>query len=442
MAGHGVDRLPAPVAWHVPRWTSQPFSSGTWSTLGPGGAPSHRAQLGVPIDGRVVICADATNPEAPSMVHGAVAEGVRGARWAIECGARRVIVIGAGAAGLGAAGELTAAGVDVLLLEARHRLGGRVHTVELGTRGDGSTVAVDAGAAWLQQWPTNELARRVELLGVPTVASDFGASLAASPDGEPSGGIESTVSAAAAAMQRHAAVLAPHGSMRDVFDACGRDADEAGRRALHRALTVDLLLEHGVEPGDWGSGALGERGVGVGDRWLRDGYAPVLDSIASGAVAHCGRAVRRIRWDDGGVQVTHEPVDAGGAVVGECVADRADVVICTIPVWLLGSIEFVPRLPDGHRHALSFLRPARIEKIVMRFDERWWPAPAGGEVLRWYDEPAGWGEWSDLTDGLGAPVVVAFCGGEAVGRLVDGRTDDEVVAGAVRSLRRFTDAYR
>lgn len=376
------------------------------------------------------------------MVHGAVAEGVRGAQWAIERGARRVIVIGAGAAGLGAAGELTAAGVDVLLLEARHRLGGRVHTVELGARGDGSRVTVDAGAAWLQQWPTNALARRVELLGMPTVASDFGAALAASPDGEPSGEIESMVSAAAAAMQRHASVLAPHGSMSDVFDACARDVDEAGRRAMHRALTLDLLLEHGVEPGDWGSGALGERGVGVGDRWLRDGYAPVLESIANGAVAHCGRAARSVRWDAVGVQVTHEPVDARGAVVGERVADRADVVICTIPVWLLGSIEFVPGLPDSHRQALAFLRPARVEKIAMRFDERWWPAPANGEVLRWYDEPAGWGEWSDLTDGIGEPVVVAFCGGAAVGRLVDGRTDDEVVAEAVRSLRRFTDAYR
>jgi len=50
-----------------------------------------------------------------------------------------VIVIGAGAAGLAAAGELSTAGLTVLLLEARDRIGGRIYTdhslgfaVELG----------------------------------------------------------------------------------------------------------------------------------------------------------------------------------------------------------------------------------------------------------------------------------------------------------------------
>src|SRR5436305_4057964 len=40
-----------------------------------------------------------------------------------------VIVIGGGAAGLAATRDLSAAGLDVLLLEARPRLGGRVHTL-------------------------------------------------------------------------------------------------------------------------------------------------------------------------------------------------------------------------------------------------------------------------------------------------------------------------
>src|SRR2546430_17310117 len=43
--------------------------------------------------------------------------------------AARVIVVGAGLAGLAAAHELTRAGVEVALLEARDRPGGRVHTL-------------------------------------------------------------------------------------------------------------------------------------------------------------------------------------------------------------------------------------------------------------------------------------------------------------------------
>jgi hypothetical protein len=45
----------------------------------------------------------------------------------------RVLVIGAGMAGLAALRALTQAGVPALALEARDRLGGRVHTVPLTT---------------------------------------------------------------------------------------------------------------------------------------------------------------------------------------------------------------------------------------------------------------------------------------------------------------------
>ena len=41
------------------------------------------------------------------------------------------IVIGAGVAGLAAARQLRKRGLEVLLLEARDRIGGRVHTVRL-----------------------------------------------------------------------------------------------------------------------------------------------------------------------------------------------------------------------------------------------------------------------------------------------------------------------
>lgn len=71
-----------PLAWHVARWGDEQYSGGSWSALAPGGSAEHRATLGRPIDGRLVIAGDATNPTAPSMTHGAHDEGVRAARWA------------------------------------------------------------------------------------------------------------------------------------------------------------------------------------------------------------------------------------------------------------------------------------------------------------------------------------------------------------------------
>ncbi|MBX9950982.1 MAG: FAD-dependent oxidoreductase, partial [Candidatus Obscuribacterales bacterium] len=55
---------------------------------------------------------------------------------------RRVIVIGAGFAGLAAAFELSCVGYDVTVLEARDRVGGRVHTLYDFVQGK----TVEAGA--------------------------------------------------------------------------------------------------------------------------------------------------------------------------------------------------------------------------------------------------------------------------------------------------------
>jgi monoamine oxidase len=63
-----------------------------------------------------------------------------------------VAVIGAGAAGLSAARRLAAAGLDVVVLEARDRIGGRAHTVER----DGHSL--DLGCGWLHSADRNVLA--------------------------------------------------------------------------------------------------------------------------------------------------------------------------------------------------------------------------------------------------------------------------------------------
>jgi monoamine oxidase len=63
-----------------------------------------------------------------------------------------VIVIGAGAAGLGAARRLAAAGIAVRVVEARNRLGGRAWTAR-----DPSGLPIELGCAWLHSADENEL---------------------------------------------------------------------------------------------------------------------------------------------------------------------------------------------------------------------------------------------------------------------------------------------
>jgi monoamine oxidase len=57
-----------------------------------------------------------------------------------------VVIVGGGVAGLAAAGRLGEAGRRVILLEARARLGGRVHTV----LDPGSQHPIELGAEFVQ----------------------------------------------------------------------------------------------------------------------------------------------------------------------------------------------------------------------------------------------------------------------------------------------------
>ncbi|HEX7421232.1 MAG TPA: FAD-dependent oxidoreductase, partial [Thermoanaerobaculia bacterium] len=60
-----------------------------------------------------------------------------------------VVVIGAGAAGLAAARELSGAGKRVCLLEARPRLGGRIHTLHVADL----PLPVELGAEFIHGQP-------------------------------------------------------------------------------------------------------------------------------------------------------------------------------------------------------------------------------------------------------------------------------------------------
>src|SRR5947207_7221695 len=60
-----------------------------------------------------------------------------------------VLIIGAGVAGLAAARQLAKAGVQVTILEARNRIGGRVHTI----RDPRLPIPVELGAEFMHGTP-------------------------------------------------------------------------------------------------------------------------------------------------------------------------------------------------------------------------------------------------------------------------------------------------
>lgn len=404
---------PRPTAWHVTGWADDPFSRGSWSVLRAGGTAAHRHALGEPIDRRVILAGEAVDRDQPTMVHGAYASGVAAAQWAIDSGGRTVIVVGAGMAGLAAARHLTDEGLDVVVLEARDRLGGRTHTVDLGG------VTLDAGAAWLQQFPRNPVGRLAGELGLAMVPTRFDLALAAAADG-PVGDVRAAFHTLESAIDRDGPPLG------EQIDRYLQTLSPAEQRLTRFAIEGELLLEAGTPLAGVSPHALDEDGAAPGDPWLPGGYVQLVDHLAAGIDVQLSTPVKKIEWDIDGVFVDWL---------------SADRCICTVPVGVLDTIEFAPGLPAAHRDALDHLGSAVFEKAVLQFDERWWPVSPSG-YLRWYDTPASWTEWLDITDVAGVPTIAGLIAADAVDRHHTGRTDEDVALAATDALWRWSRAVQ
>ena len=94
-----------------------------------------------------------------------IAEGFDDGRTDVPVGAaepvERVVVVGAGIAGLTVANALAHGGVECVVVEARDRIGGRLHTVNLA----GSPV--DLGGSWISTPVGNPMRAFAQQAGVP-----------------------------------------------------------------------------------------------------------------------------------------------------------------------------------------------------------------------------------------------------------------------------------
>ena len=416
-----------PLAHAVSRWREDPFSRGAWSLLRVGGTSSTRAALGRPF-GRVIIAGEATHPEQSGMVHGAFDEGRRAAQWCLSQGFGSVAVVGAGAAGIGAARSLQQAGIRSVVFEARERIGGRAWSVELPTA-TASTVVMELGANWLQQGERNTLAPVARAMGCTLVPTDFHRPLEL---GHPPAKGPRTTGAVMAELHARVerATVQRDLGLAEVVDAFLADPAPFDRATVQRVVDSEVFLDTGAPLGELSARLGFEAGVGAGDRWIVGGYRSVLAALAEGLDLRLGTAVTGIRWNPSGVELRHAQ---GGS--------HADAVIVTAPAAVLqeGNPRFDPPLPAEQQAALSLLTTGRVEKAALVFGERWWPRSADG-YIRIADGAGRISEWLDLSDTLGLPAITAIFVGDWAAELWDGHDDAAVAAGVARVLQRATES--
>lgn len=340
-----------------------------------------------------------------------------------------VYVVGAGMAGLSAAAALEAAGVNVTVLEAKDRLGGRTWTASVGE------ASVDLGGAWLHGVKGNPVADFADANGLSytpdetrwSTLYDAGAGRALGDAGWDT--LDQATVDFEAALPRLKSDLGDT----DVAEALEGWLDEEGytgqerRLASHAVAQWMVELEYagpvdqtGLEP-FWEESEL--RG---GDHFPVGGYGAYVEAMADGLDILLEHPVTAIRWGDDGVSL-----DAGGEVF------EGSHALVTVPVGVLraGRIDFSPALSAARRDALDRLDMGNLEKVVLTWDEAWW---SGSLEYVDADGAGAFPEFYDLSELAGAPVLVGLYGGRFARAVQADWTDAQIVQGALDVLAEAT----
>lgn len=260
----------------------------------------------------------------------------------------RVVVVGAGFAGLACADELVRLGHDVKVLEARDRVGGRVWSQEL-VPGEASTV-IERGAEFVLEGYDllKEYAARFDL----EVADSGMSYYVREPRGTSSPITATEVAEAASSLRETAQTVLSTTSLRAFLDAQPGLAPEAADVLAARAsiswaadeqeLSAHVLLDSlaSVQPKPTARVAGGNQG------------------IALAIAAHLGDRVRL------GEAVTGVK-DLGDSVVVSTASGEtyADAVVLAIPLPLLEGLPIEPALPQGQREAMDRMVRGHAAKL-------------------------------------------------------------------------------
>jgi polyamine oxidase len=336
----------------------------------------------------------------------------------------RVLVAGAGIAGLTVANALTHAGVDCVVLEARDRIGGRLHTADLG----GSPV--ELGGSWIHMPDGNPMRAFARLAGVPCVSANplpemaafdgrEGRRLSAAETGDLLGLFDEFPDA----VDGLRAQFGPDASAADAieaFVAAGQAPGPAARarQLLYAYIEADSASLTTQQSLRWMWTELEYDGDYFGDA-PDGGYRRLVNAMASGVDVRLGRPVSEVAVRAGGVRV----VTADGSV------EEGSHAVVALPLGVLkdGRPRFDPALPPDRRAAIGRLGFGRFEKVALRFTEPFWREAGFPHLMIFPRDPSEWMVWAMGQDAFGGgPVLLFFVFHSAAERLAGAAPDAPV----------------
>lgn len=338
----------------------------------------------------------------------------------------RVLVIGAGMAGLTAATLLRKAGYSVEVIEARDRIGGRIWTSR-----QWPDVALDLGASWIHGQERNPLTAianeiKTELLMTSTdntvVYNSAGMALSDQEQARADALEQQLLAAIHEAQQQTEDV-----SIVDaVADIAQQFSDDAAQTALlNFILNARIEQEYAGSLADTSAHWFDAAQVfGETDVLFKHGFDSITRHLAAHLVIHLSHQVKHIRRTPQQVIVeTNQRTFV------------ADKVIVTVPLGVLKrqQLLFEPPLPREKQAAIEILAMGTLNKCYLRFPKAFWPTDV--DWLEYIPRQHGqWAQWVSLANVLHKPILMGFNAAD-YGRQLELLTDQQIVTTAMQTLQ-------
>ena len=331
----------------------------------------------------------------------------------------KVIVIGAGASGLSAARILQEQGREVIVLEGRERMGGRLNTIKVGGG------MVDEGGNWIHGSPANPLYHLAKDAGFTLNEDDFINPLRLKVFDKVTGrGVSSFrmlyfLLRTARALGRFASesLTASHPESnfaerveKEVASTWGA-ANKRYYRYMLRTI-VDLTAAEDSERIHPNGMALNPDYDEGSDVVIEGGYRRLIERLASGLDVQIGTIVEAIRYDG---------VGDGVEVVTNKGAFQGSHVVVTVPLGVLKAqkIAFDPPLPAWKTSAIEAIGMGVVEKVVLKFEKAFWrSSPQRPRSLFYVSDKTGdFPAFIDATNSAETPILIAFISGDQARQL-------------------------
>jgi monoamine oxidase len=338
-----------------------------------------------------------------------------------------VIVIGAGASGLVAARALREAGREPLVLEARNRAGGRIHTLRDGA----FPIPVEAGAEFVHGKPPallrllqdsglhaapaegrHVLARDGELLDGEALWSSVRKKLGALT-AEREESVRARLEAPDFRAETSAEDRALAASFLSGFNAA--DLDRASIEAILQQTRAAAEIE------------------GDSLSRVREGYGALADALARDLSIVLGACVEEVRWGEDVVVVSAKTRDGMLRASAPCVLVTLPLGVLRARPPALGAVRFVPELPRWKQNAIEGLEMGAVVKVLLLFHAAPWQALPALQDLHFLSIPgAAFPAWW-VPRPFDAPVLTGWAAGPAADALA-GKSDEALIRIGLETL--------